>query len=40
MRERLAAFREAGVTTLTVTPLGATHPDRVRLIERTAELAA
>jgi F420-dependent oxidoreductase-like protein len=40
VRERLAAFGEAGVTTLTVTPLGATHPDRVRLIERAAELAA
>jgi F420-dependent oxidoreductase-like protein len=40
VRERLAAFREAGVTTLTVTPLGQTHPDRVRLIERAAELAA
>jgi F420-dependent oxidoreductase-like protein len=40
VRERLTAFREAGATTLTVTPLGATHPDRVRLIERAAELAA
>jgi F420-dependent oxidoreductase-like protein len=40
VRERLEAFNEAGVTTLTVTPLGATHPDRVRLIERAAELAA
>ena len=40
VRERLAAFRAAGATTLTVTPLGGTHADRVRLIERAAELAA
>jgi F420-dependent oxidoreductase-like protein len=40
VRERLAAFREAGATTLTVTPLASTHPERVRLIERAAELAA
>jgi F420-dependent oxidoreductase-like protein len=40
VRERLAALRESGVTTLTVTPLAGTHPDRVRLIERAAELAA
>ena len=40
VRERLAAWREAGVTTLTVTPLAGTHPDRVRLIERAADLAA
>ena len=40
VRERLAAFREAGATTLTVTPLASTHADRVRLIERAADLAA
>jgi F420-dependent oxidoreductase-like protein len=40
VRERLAAFRAAGATTLTVTPLASTHPDRVRLIERAADLAA
>ena len=38
--ERLAAFREAGVTTLTVTPLAPDHAGRVHLIERVAELAA
>ncbi len=38
--ERLAAFREAGVTTLTVTPLAPDHAGRVHLIERAAELAA
>ena len=40
VRERLAAFRAAGATTLTVTPLAGTHADRVGLIERAAELAA
>ena len=40
VRERLAAWREAGVTTLTVTPLAGTHPGRVHLIERAADLAA
>jgi F420-dependent oxidoreductase-like protein len=40
IRDRLAALREAGVTTLNVTPLAGTHPDRLRLIERIAELAA
>lgn len=33
VRERLAAFAEAGVTTLTVTPLAFTHPDRLTLLE-------
>ena len=40
MRERLAAFREAGATTLTVIPLAGTHADRVHLIEQAAQLAA
>jgi F420-dependent oxidoreductase-like protein len=37
--ERLAAYREAGVTTLTVLPLGHDHQDRVRLIEGIRRLA-
>jgi F420-dependent oxidoreductase-like protein len=37
--ERLAAFRESGVTTLNVTPLAATHAARVADIERLRELA-
>jgi F420-dependent oxidoreductase-like protein len=37
--ERLAAFRESGVTTLNVTPLAATHAARVTDIERVRELA-
>jgi len=37
--ERLAAFRESGVTTLNVTPLAATHAARVADIERIRELA-
>jgi F420-dependent oxidoreductase-like protein len=40
VRERLAAMREAGVTTINVAPVGRTHEDRVRLIERVRELAA
>jgi F420-dependent oxidoreductase-like protein len=40
VRERLEAFREAGATTLTVTPLAPDHAGRVHLIERVAELAA
>ena len=40
VRERLAAFREAGATTLTVIPLAGMHADRVRLIEQAAQLAA
>jgi len=37
--ERLAAFRESGVTTLNVTPLAATHAARVADIERVRGLA-
>jgi len=38
--ERIAAFRESGVTTLNVTPLAPTHEARVRLIEQVRELTA
>jgi Luciferase-like monooxygenase len=38
--ERVAAMRESGVSTLNVTPLAATHADRVRLIEQIRDLAA
>ncbi len=38
--ERLAAFRETGVTTLNVTPLSATHAARVADIEAVRALAA
>jgi F420-dependent oxidoreductase-like protein len=37
--ERVAAFREAGVTTLNVAPLATTHAERVRLIEQVRDLA-
>ena len=37
--ERIAAMREAGVTTLNVAPLAGTHADRVALIEQVRELA-
>ncbi len=40
VRERIAALREAGVTTLNVRPLARTHEDRVRLIERVRDLAS
>lgn len=39
VRERLAALRESGVTTLNVTPMAATCEERARLIERVRELA-
>ncbi len=39
VRERLAAYREAGVTTLNVTPLAPTHEARVRLIEHVRAMA-
>jgi F420-dependent oxidoreductase-like protein len=39
VRERIAAYREAGVTTLNVTPLAPTHEGRVRLIEQARTLA-
>jgi len=39
VRDRIAAYREAGVTTLNVTPLAPTHEARVRLIERIRALA-
>jgi len=38
--ERLAALRETGVTTINVTPLAASHAERVKLIERVQELAS
>ena len=40
IRDRLAAYRESGVTTLNVTPLAPTHEARVRLIEQISSLAA
>ena len=39
VRERLAAYRDAGVTTLLVTPLAPTHEARVALIDRVRTLA-
>jgi F420-dependent oxidoreductase-like protein len=40
VRERLAAMKQAGVTTLNVQPLAVTHEERVALIERVRKLAA
>jgi F420-dependent oxidoreductase-like protein len=39
VRERLAAYRESGVTTLNVTPLAPTHEARVALIEKVRAIA-
>ena len=39
VKDRVAAYREAGVTTLNVTPLAPTHEARVRLIEQIRALA-
>jgi F420-dependent oxidoreductase-like protein len=38
VRERVAAFREAGVTTLNVAPIAATPGERIKLIETLREL--
>ena len=38
VKERVAAFREAGVTTLNVAPIAATAADRVKLIETLRSL--
>ncbi|SDG82366.1 probable F420-dependent oxidoreductase, Rv3520c family [Sinosporangium album] len=40
IRDRIAALRESGVTTLNVTPLAASHADRLKLIEKIKELAS
>jgi F420-dependent oxidoreductase-like protein len=40
VRDRLAALKESGVTTLNVAPIAHDHAGRVRLIERIKELAA
>jgi F420-dependent oxidoreductase-like protein len=37
--ERVAAFRESGVTTINVAPIAPTHAERVRLVEQIRELA-
>jgi len=39
VREQVAALAKAGVTTVTVTPLAFTHPERLRLLERLREIA-
>ncbi|MET8003176.1 LLM class F420-dependent oxidoreductase [Nonomuraea glycinis] len=39
VRDRVAALKESGVTTLNVSPFGTTHEERVRLIETIREIA-
>ncbi|MFC6084975.1 LLM class F420-dependent oxidoreductase [Sphaerisporangium aureirubrum] len=40
VRDRIAALKDSGVTTLNVAPIARDHAGRVRLIERIKELAA
>jgi alkanesulfonate monooxygenase SsuD/methylene tetrahydromethanopterin reductase-like flavin-dependent oxidoreductase (luciferase family) len=40
VKERLAAYRDAGVETLLVTPAAASQEDRVRMMRDLAEIAA
>ena len=40
VRDRLAAFRDAGVGTLTVSPMAFTAKDRITQLRAVAELAA
>ncbi|MER7131907.1 LLM class F420-dependent oxidoreductase [Streptosporangium saharense] len=40
VRDRLQAMRDSGVTTVNVNPLGRTHAERVRLVEKIRELAS
>jgi len=39
VRDRLAAFRDAGVGTLTVSPMAFTGPERIEQLRAVAELA-
>ena len=38
VRERIAVYRKAGVTTLTVTPLATDHAGRLRLVEKVRDI--
>jgi hypothetical protein len=40
VKERLAAYRDAGVGTLLVSPVGATQEERVRMLRDLADIAA
>jgi F420-dependent oxidoreductase-like protein len=40
VRDRLAAYRDAGVGTLLVTPTAASHDERLRMLRDLAEIAA
>jgi alkanesulfonate monooxygenase SsuD/methylene tetrahydromethanopterin reductase-like flavin-dependent oxidoreductase (luciferase family) len=37
VRDRLHAYADAGVTTLTITPFGVTLKDRVQILRQTAD---
>ncbi|MEV7971236.1 LLM class F420-dependent oxidoreductase [Sphaerisporangium sp. NPDC088356] len=40
VRDRVAALKESGVTTINVNPVAGTHEERLKLIEKIKELAA
>jgi F420-dependent oxidoreductase-like protein len=40
VRDRIQALKESGVTTLNVAPLGRTHEERVKLLEKVKDLAS
>ena len=40
MHDRLGAFRDAGVGTLTINPMAFTGPERIEQLRAVAELAA
>ncbi|MEU6997714.1 LLM class F420-dependent oxidoreductase [Nonomuraea sp. NPDC046570] len=40
VRDRIQAMKESGVTTLNIAPLGRTHEERVKLLEKVRELAS
>ncbi|GLW97284.1 LLM class F420-dependent oxidoreductase [Microtetraspora sp. NBRC 16547] len=40
VRERIAAMREAGVTTINISPIAHTHEERLALIEKIRDIAA
>ncbi|WP_327085856.1 LLM class F420-dependent oxidoreductase [Nonomuraea sp. NBC_01738] len=40
VRDRIQAMKESGVTTLNVAPMGRTHEERIKLLEKVKELAS
>ena|SRR5437868_4855832 len=40
VRDRIQAMRDSGVTTLNIAPLGRTHEERIKLLEKVRELSS